>query len=127
MMHFRSSSRLWRATCSFSTYKSNIYRDYMRGKIGANDILQYVGDGQCLPIDFIDIRGNRDSNTTVPFWQSDSYQFHTDSTLKLCQFDGFHGSVVNEDNFGYYLSFNSAFRCTESQESTTQYWFGIPV
>ena len=124
MEHIRSASTMWRATCSFPTYKSDIYRDYMRAKLSEIDILVFSGGGTCKTVDNINIRGHEGRKVTVPFYQEGAFPFHTDSTVTHCQFHVTEGSVGSEDNFGYYGSFNRAFRCTESDESTTQYWFG---
>ena len=88
------------------------------------DLLNFTGVGECRKVDHINIRGHKASNITVPFWQSASFSFHTDSTEKRCEFNATEGSVDTEDNFGFYAQFNRQFRCTESDDSTTQYWFG---
>ena len=88
------------------------------------DILAFFGDGECCRIIFINIRGKIGSFTTVPFWQTSSYGFHTDSTNQRCSFDASEGAVPSEDNFGFYNRVNNHFRCTESGESTTQVWLG---
>ena len=126
MRQIRSSSTMWRSTCSYPMYKSYIYRDYIRAQLKEIDILEYKGEGGCHLVEFIDIRGNKGWNTTVPFWQG-SYPFHTDSSEKRCQFNGRKDCLSNEDNFGFYSVYNTAFRCTETDESTTQYWFGRAI
>ena len=124
MQHIRSSATLWRATCSFQNYKLGIYRDYMRGKFSKVDILALDCWGCCYTMEYINIRGNAAANITVPLWQGNSGMLHIDSSLKICQYDPRQGSVSDEDNFGYYWTISRAFRCTESDESTTQYWIG---
>ena len=128
MQHIHSSSTMWRATCSFPTYKSDIYRDYMRFKISEVDMLTFTGNAACCIVDRINIRGHTGSRTTVALWQQISYTLHIDSSQAvLCSFNARSGSILDEDNFGNYATFNNAFRCTESAESTTQYWFGVNV
>ena len=123
----RSSSTMWRVTCSFPKYKSDIYRDYLRVELNQVDILQFNGWGDCCYVNHINIRGHVGTNITAPFWQGESTSIHVDSSEKPCQFDARQGSVYDEDNFGYYGGVNAAFRCTESNTSTTQYWLGRNV
>ena len=75
----------------------------------------------------INIRGHTGIYLTVPFWQYDGQGLHTDSSRTNCQFTAAKsGAVTEEDNFGFYGNFNSNFRCTQGDQSTTQYWFGPP-
>ena len=127
MEYIRSSSTMWRATCSFPKYQSDIYSDYVRAQISEVDILKFIGFGLCRAVDHVNIRGNVGVNTTVPFWQVPGFTFHIDSSDHRCKFDARNGCIADEDSFGFYVTTNSAFRCTESDESTTQYWFGANV
>ena len=127
MEQIRLSSTMWRATCSFPVYKSSIFRDYVRAQLKEVDILDYEDKRQCRKVDHINIRGHEDSNISVPFWQTADYIFHTDSSIQLCVFSARQGSVSSEDNFGFYNKFNPAFRCSETDEATTQYWLGRSV
>ena len=127
MKNVRSSATMWRATCNFPIHKSDIYRDYMRTQISALDFLTFKGVAVCHIVEHINIRGNTGSNTTVGFWQQDGFGLHIDSSELVCKFDARNGSLHDEDNFGHYYTCNNAFRCTESEDSTTQYWFGVNV
>ena len=127
MENIRSASTRWRATCSFPTYKSDVYRDYMKAKFKQADILAFEGFGACLRIAYINVRGHQGWNVTVPFWQPEGEHFHTDTDNTLCEFDARVDNVYTEDNFGNYQFCNKRFRCTESDDSTTQYWFGDTV
>ena len=126
-MGIRSASSMWRATCSFPTYKSDIYRDYIRGQVQDVDILKLKGHIVCRKIDHINVRGHKASSIMVPFWQSEVFPFHTDSSEIFCNFNATYGSVRSEDNFGFYKHSSPTFRCTEDGASTTQYWFGAHV
>ena len=127
MTEIRSSSTMWRATCSFPTYKSDILRDYMKARFSETDLLTFKGNGVCKTMDYISIRGVAARNVTVPFWHNQFSHLHTDSSHGNCQFQLIKGAVIGEDNFGHYETFNPVFRCTESDDSTTQYWFGVNV
>ena len=126
MRSIRSSSATWRATCSFPTYKSDITRDYVKAQLQEFDVIEYNGAG-CKTVESINIRGHSSSRVSAAFYQNNDEHIHTDSYYDLgfgCTFDARQGSVENEDNFGLYISTNPAFRCTESDGSTTQYWLG---
>ena len=124
MKNLRSHSTVWRATCSFPTYKSDIIRDYVRARIQMVDILDYFGSS-CQVVEYINIRGHNGSDISVGFYLAHGEHFHSDAYGYFgCSFDARQGSTYQEDNFGLYNHVNPAFRCTESPESTTQYWFG---
>ena len=55
-------------------------------------------------------------------WTIKSYR----SKEKGCEFDGTPGGIDTEYNFGEYESdkMNPTHRCTSSNTSTTQHWFG---
>lgn len=55
-----------------------------------------------------------------------SFGYHIDSWWQPaeCDFDGRPGGIVDEDNFGEYGHVNSAFRCSSSLTSTTEFWIG---
>ena len=49
---------------------------------------------------------------------------HTDSYSGLCELNATVGAVFSEDNFGVHGNINPKFRCTQADNSTTQWWFG---
>ena len=128
MQSIRGRSTYWRATCSFDQLQHNVdYRDYLRGKFSDFDLMTYRGYGQCFPVDYVNIRGHAaGSGTTARFWQVvDTFSLHIDSYhTGNCAFKPNTGAVSSEDNFGYYGCINKNFRCTMSDDSTTQWWFG---
>ena len=126
MKNIRSRSSHWRATCSFNSKRVIDYRDYMRGKFSGFDIMTFLGDGKCQPVEYVNIRGHASgSGTTAQFWQMlNSYILHINSESTGCGFKPNIGAIPSEDNFGFYSSPNSNFRCTTSDDSTTQWWFG---
>jgi len=127
MQGIRSSSTMWRVTCSFSKYKSDIYRDYLRVELLQVDILKFKAWFKCRIVEYINIRGHVGRNISTPLWHSDGISFHIDSSTQACTFDARQGSISDEDNFGYYGTVNNAFRCSEDAQSTTQFWFGTKV
>ena len=97
----------------------------MRGSFAEADIFTFIGAGQCLKTELVNIRGIIGIHKKVRFWQVlNSYMAHIDSSVKGCSFDSSATSVGSEDNFGYYGTINPKFTCTESDKSTTQWWFG---
>ncbi|KAL9967801.1 hypothetical protein ACROYT_G026095 [Oculina patagonica] len=124
MTSLQSHSSHWRATCSYPKHGVD-FRDYVRGSIKDFNIVDFIGSGVCKKVEYINIRGHIGIHVTVAFWQiANSYFLHTDSTATSCQFNAKSGAVSSEDNFGYYGSINPKFRCTEGNDSTTQWWFG---
>ena len=91
------------------------------------DILTLNGSKLCRKVEYVNIRGHYGMNITVRFWQKTGMTFHIDSSAEPCDFTARDGSRSDEDNFGYYITINSKFRCTESDKSTTQYWYGVNV
>ena len=125
MRFLQAHSTHWRATCSYPTHGID-FRDYLRGNFKDFNIVDYLGQGKCKKVEYINIRGHLAMHLTAPFWQVvNAYTLHTDSQSTNCQFKSAkNGAVSSEDNFGYYGSINSKFRCTQGPQSTTQWWFG---
>ena len=124
MTFMKSKSTHWRATCSFPKFNFD-YLDYMRGNFKDFDITTLLGHQQCKNVEYINIRGHAGYHQTVAFWQvRNAYLLHTDSSIRACQFDATSGATPSEDNFGYYGTIDSKFRCTSDLSATTQYWFG---
>ena len=68
MKNIRSRSSHWRATCSFNSKQVLDYRDYIRGKFNDFDIMTFLGDGKCQPVEFVNIRWHAaGSGTTAQF------------------------------------------------------------
>ena len=114
----------WRATCRYET-DGVMYRDYMRTSLANFDIMNIPApiSAKCYQFEIINIRGYECASCTAPLWnRKGASSLHTDSSRKVCQFNGNRGDVVdNEDNFGGYGSVNPNFRCTSSPDSTTQF------
>ena len=119
-----------RATCNFNTEELK-YRDYLRAKLNDIDVMRLNFDG-CKKYEFISIRGYNCSNCTAQFVQTDNWHAHTDSFYGPtigCQFTSQSTGAVQlpggEDNFGWYQTVNPVHRCVSSDDSTTQWWFGV--
>lgn len=130
MQSLKSHSSHWRATCSFPAFKVD-YTDYVRAKFIDFDIVTFTGLGVCKKVEFVNIRGNVGAQTDARFWQSVTtgdppHILHIDSSTygHGCSFIASAGSVLGEDNFGFYSVKNKNFRCTSDPLATTQYWFG---
>ncbi|RDD36195.1 Neurogenic locus Notch protein, partial [Trichoplax sp. H2] len=122
------SDPMWRATCNFKpeTRYSQSPLNYMRGYFRQFNILNYVSQGQCFQVDYMDIRGHKCRNCNRAFWASSNSHLHTDSSTTRCC-DGkvcYPNSVGGEDNFGYYQSYNPKFTCSSTPQSTTNWWIG---
>ncbi|KAL9967818.1 hypothetical protein ACROYT_G026115 [Oculina patagonica] len=124
MKSIRDVSTHWRATCNFLADEID-FRDYIRTSFANTDFLAVPDGNRCILYEFVDIRGNRCENCTVYSPYSVDYGYHVDSWWNVsCDFMARSGGIVDEDNFGNYLSNNPAFRCSSSMTSTTQYWIG---
>jgi len=113
----------WRATCNFSANGID-YRDYIRVSLKNLDLLQEPTKSQfCLLTEFVNVRGDECSNCTVLAAYGSTMSLHMDSYSHPSIFGcDFGGGIYDEDNFGFYATQNSAFRCTSTPSSTTQYW-----
>ena len=127
MNDLSAQSTHWRATCSFPTHGVD-YIDYVRGKFADFDVVNFLGLDVCKKVEYVNIRGHRCGDCHLPWWQypvTHRYLLHTDSTYTTCKgFNPTKGSTHKEDNFGYYLHINPAFRCTANDTATTNWWFG---
>ena len=115
-----------RATCNFSTDGLQ-YTDYARAKLAGHDI--FGNWTICQMYEYVNIRGINCSNCTAltrqksnTSWTIRSYR----TKEKGCEFDGTQGGIDAEYNFGEYGDgkVNPTHRCTSSNASTTQHWFG---
>ena len=130
MKLIRAHSTHWRATCEFPTIDID-FRDYLRALLHDYDVMEepLTSDVLCKRYEFVNVRGNQCMNCTawtVAFTQRPpivlSYLSHQ---VGSCEFDGRpNGGIRSEHNFGFYGNPNPAFRCSATDYSTTQYWFG---
>ena len=131
MQSIQEDCSKFRVTCNYDT-DGVVYRDYLQVANDQIDILTYENGTSCTLVEQIDIRGQRCENCTAFIHQggalklalqSDSYY----SAVYDCEFQP-NGSLFcngeGEDNFGVYGCVNPAHRCSSSQSSTTQTWFG---
>ena len=124
MRSLQAHSTHWRATCSYPIHGMD-FRDYLRGNFKDFNIVDFLGSGKCKRVEYVDIRGHNGTNLTAPFWQlTNNYMLHITSPSNHCELKANVGAVGSEDNFGYYGAFNPKFRCTQADNSTTQWWFG---
>ena len=129
LLWLRDHSTHWRATCRYDT-DGTVHTDYLRASLEDFDIIRQVPIviDDCRPYEYVNIRGNECVNCTTRTWyKKGAYHFHIDSSIqKGCDFDGSISdqAVHSEDNFGLYDVVNPKFRCTSSQNATTQFWIG---
>ena len=114
----------WRATCSYPSHGVD-FTDYVRGNFKDFNVVDFLGNGECKEVEYVNIRGHRGVHLTAKFWQAENtLSLHIDSSAAGCEFNPTAGAVVSEDNFGFYAAINHKFRCTRGEGSTTQWWFG---
>ena len=126
MQIIRSQSTHWRATCNFPTVGVD-FRDYARASLDDVDVMK-PGLADCMRFEFINIRGNQCINCTALtalFGSKAPFIRSHESASEDCDFHGkANGGKPFERNFGFYRQTNAAFRCSATNKSTTQYWFG---
>lgn len=124
MKFIQDVSTHWRATCNFPTDGVD-YRDYIRVSLKSLDLLEKPTASEfCLLTEFVNVRGHACFNCTVLTGYSSVRTLQMDSYYGPDKGCDFGGGIWDEDNFGFYHTYNSDFRCTSSMSSTTQYWLG---
>ena len=130
MKSIQDDSSKFRMTCNYDT-DGVLYRDYLQVAKDKLNILTFEsGDGSCVLVEQINIRGQSCESCTAIFFQGGIYNIplHIDSyQSSRCEFlptGGFPCDGPGEDNFGLYNCANPAHRCSSSQSSTTQSWLG---
>ena len=131
MQSIQEDSSKFRFTCNYNT-DGVVYRDYLQVATDQVNILTFVGES-CILLERIDIRGQSCENCTAFIVQGGQWNLalHCDSyysRVRNCEFQP-TGSLpckknIGEDDFGVYGCANSAHKCSFSQSSTTQSWFG---
>ena len=125
MQSIRNSSTHWRATCNFATRVTMDHRDYIRTSFVNTDFLVTPDADRCIRYELVDIRGISCRNCTVYSPYSPEFDYHIDSWWgNFCDFTARPGGIEDEDNFGYYGTWNNAFGCSSTEFSTTEYWIG---
>ena len=125
MVNIRDNSTHWRVTCNFPSGLD--FTDYPRATLQATDILTFVNQDRCRKYEYISVRGQSCTDCSGMIVQRDTQHMHTDSYWSGrngCFWDPRIGSVVGEDNFGFYNTINTQHSCTENSLSTTQWWLG---
>ncbi len=126
MQTIQDDSTHWRATCNFPTSVVD-YQDYIRVSLESLDLLVKPEASKfCLLTEFVNVRGDECVNCTVlvGYGSGPGKTLHMDSYYGPTKGCDFGGGIFDEDNFGNYGTQNSAFRCTSSMSSTTQFWLG---
>ncbi|CAB3993597.1 Hypothetical predicted protein [Paramuricea clavata] len=115
----------WRITCSFPQYGVDTKTDYVRAVFADFDLLSEFS-GECKNVSYISVMGQSCSKCTAQWTHITYYTPHiaamqNDSACDIkSDKSGYH-------YFGAYDNYNLNFRCTESSNSTTNYWFGSYV
>ena len=114
MVNIRDNSTHWRVTCNFPSGLD--FTDYARATLQATDILTFVNQDRCRKYEYISVRGQSCTDCSGMIVQRDTQHMHTDSYWSGrngCFWDPRIGSVVGEDNFGFYNTINTQHSCTE--------------
>ncbi|CAH3144171.1 unnamed protein product, partial [Porites lobata] len=103
-----------RATCNFNTEELK-YRDYLRAKLNDIDVMRLN----------VRVTARLSSSKQIIGMRYDSFY----GPKIGCQFTSQSTGAVRlpggEDNFRWYQPVNPVHRCVSSDDSTTQWWFGV--
>ncbi|CAB3990852.1 Hypothetical predicted protein [Paramuricea clavata] len=122
IVHVNSKATHWRVTCSFQQSGVDIKTDYVRAAFADFDFMGKFWDG-CKNVSYISVMGQFCSHCTAYWRQGDNFTL----TIPAVSPDPFCDIKSDESEnfyFGAYHTYDPAFRCTESPNSTTNYWFG---
>ena len=133
MTEISSHSTFWRATCSYSQYGVD-FRDYVRVRLSIVNPLTYHTIFQCLPVDYLDIKGINCAYCTHIFFQRQGTMLRLETLISCFKQFNFDTSMVKYqcENGNYAAAFgwrlggclDPKHRCTEKSTSTTEFWFG---
>ena len=126
MREVRSHATHWRVTCSFPSYTVD-YRDYVRAEFSQFNPLTFEKNLQCKRVEYINVRGNNCTGCTATWSQNTYTMLHHRSDSDKCELNKAPDATGNEQCFGYYHNRNPSFRCTETDQSSTNYWFGARI
>ena len=114
----------WRATCSYPTHGID-FTDYLRGNFKDFDIVDFQGHGECKRVEYVDIRGQNGTNLTAPFWQrKNAWMSASWQQFGSLQVQRSRWSSIEWRQLWLLWRFYPKFRCTQADNSTTQWWFG---
>ena len=120
----KKQSTHWRITCSLPQYGVNISKDYVRAAFTDFDLMSDFW-GECKKVSHISVMGQSCSECTAQWSQRNNATPHIAAVQDdLCDIKS---DKSGYNYFGSYSSYNPKFRCTESPDSTTNYWFGSYV
>ena len=116
----------WRITCSFPQYGVDTETDYVRAVFADFDLLK-KNKNECKNVSYISVMGQSCSKCTAQ-WTHTFYKL----TPHIAAMQNDSACDIKSDKSGYYyfgayFTYNPNFRCTESPNSTTNYWFGSYV
>ncbi|XP_031564285.1 uncharacterized protein LOC116299707 [Actinia tenebrosa] len=121
MKYFQSRSSLFRATCDYDK-RSSLTPDFLLGLLRVMDITSSEPfNNKCKKYLHININGDECFNCTTKSYKPANEHFHIDPSG--CQFNPTSDFPV-ADYFGFYLAIDPVFKCTATQQSTTQWWLG---
>ena len=118
----------FRVTCNFPQDGMQ-YTDYARANLTDLDLFSdWSRRALCKKYEYINIRGINCSSCTALTKQNQTVAWSVYSGLSKgrgCDFGEVQEVRRGEMNFGEYRSVNPKHRCTSSNASTTQHWFGF--
>ena len=134
MIEIKNYSQFLFSTCNFdlSFSKDFVWLDVddLENTIGY-DIFSTnnTNDGYfgsiCLEAQKINVRNETCQYQSVNVISNETFKhFNILSSSDNCECNLSSGAILNENNFGDYSNINTQFSCSNSNQSTTQWWFG---
>ncbi|EDO45121.1 predicted protein [Nematostella vectensis] len=128
MQMIKATAMSYRATCKFLTRANVTDRDYMEGRLSAWDIIEEASDDPypeyCRRLTYVNVEGYSCSDCTMALFQKKG-TWHAHGEMRHgCDFQppGYNNTAWQV--FGWYQPIRSSFLCTDSEDSTTEYWLG---
>ncbi|XP_001630438.2 uncharacterized protein LOC5509929 isoform X2 [Nematostella vectensis] len=128
MKLIRSTAVSYRATCKFLTRANVTSRDYMEGRLSVFDIIEETCEYSCCKtMTYIDIVGHQCTGCALQLLhkRAGTYSWHVHVMPGIaCSFNAYRLFDENTELFGFYNPSTPTFLCTDSEDSTTEFWLG---
>lgn len=127
MQYLRAKSIMFRATCNYQEkfQTGTLKPDYLRGHLSDVDIIYDDNIESCKRYINVNIRGYECTNCLAhtAHGRESNWHYHLDVTWNVCDFRP-PCEKQNVDSFGMYATIENQSTCTQTQQSTTQWWLG---
>ncbi|XP_032242683.2 uncharacterized protein LOC5516850 [Nematostella vectensis] len=124
MQAVKATAVSYRVTCKFLTRKNVTDRDYLEGRLSAWDIIEEESIAACKNVTYVDIEGYSCWDCTLALQQKKGKWHLCATPLTGCDLRPPEYVSNLWEAFGWYNPMQETFLCTDSLDSTTEYWLG---